>query len=69
MVTRESATDFMPEEEAHQIAIAADHSRIVKFTGRSDHNYLQVRSKLRDVIKKTPEILRRRQAHSMFFDK
>jgi hypothetical protein len=30
---------------------------------------LQVRSKLRDVIKKTPEILRRRQAHSMFFDK
>jgi len=55
----------MPEEEVHnQIAIYADHSNIVKFTGRTDKNYLTVRSKLREVLEKVPAILLQRNAHT-----
>jgi len=55
----------MPEEEVHnQIAIYADHSNIVKFTGRTDKNYLTVRSKLREVLEKVPAILLQRNART-----
>jgi hypothetical protein len=65
MVTQDSATLFMPEEEVHnQIAIYADHSNIVKFTGRTDKNYLTVRSKLREVLEKVPAILLQRNART-----
>ncbi|KAF8534452.1 hypothetical protein BDD12DRAFT_895849 [Trichophaea hybrida] len=65
MVTQESATWFMPEEDVHnQIAIAADHSSLVKFTGRAGPNYLEVRQKLRELVKKVPEILLDRENNS-----
>jgi len=66
MVTQESATWFMSEEDVHnQIAIAADHSSLVKFTGRTDPNYLMVREKLRELIKKAPKVLLECERHSM----
>jgi ABC-type dipeptide/oligopeptide/nickel transport system ATPase component len=65
MVTQDSATSFMPEEEVHnQIAIYGDHSNIVTFTGRTDKNYLTVRSKLREVLEKVPAILLQRNART-----
>jgi hypothetical protein len=61
MVSQESATWFMPKEEIHnQIAIVSDHSKLVKFTGRDDQNYLAVRSKMTEMVKKAPEILQKR---------
>ncbi|KAF8241213.1 hypothetical protein K440DRAFT_592033, partial [Wilcoxina mikolae CBS 423.85] len=66
MVTQESATWFMPEEDVHnQIAIAADHSSLVKFTGRADPNYLEVRQKLKELVKKVPEILLDREKNNV----
>jgi hypothetical protein len=51
MVTRDSATCFMPEEEVHnQIAIIADHSRLVKFEVQNDENYLRVLAKMSDMV-------------------
>ncbi|KAA8899102.1 hypothetical protein FN846DRAFT_782513 [Sphaerosporella brunnea] len=61
VVTRESATGFAPEEEAHnQIAIVADHSKLVQFKGRDDANYLHVRAKLKEMVRRTPKILQMR---------
>lgn len=66
MVTQDSATWFMPEEEVHnQIAITADHSNIVKFTSRADTNYVYVRSKIKEMVGKAPQILRQRKGNSM----
>jgi len=48
MVTKESATWFMPKEEVYnQISIVSDHSKLVKFTNRDNQNYLAVRSKMK----------------------
>ena len=58
MVNYASATACTPAEEVdNRIAISADHSKIVKFTSRTDHNYLQVRMKLGEVIGKTEKNL------------
>jgi iron-sulfur cluster repair protein YtfE (RIC family) len=66
MVSKESATWFMPKEEVHnQVPIFADHSQLVKFTSRAHHNYLAVRSKLKELVKKAPGILRLRGENSM----
>jgi len=66
MVTRESATKLTPEEEVHnQVPIPADHSKLVKFFGKSDPNYLLVCSKLKEIVKQAPEILRGRKRSSM----
>ncbi|KAF8245681.1 TPR-like protein [Wilcoxina mikolae CBS 423.85] len=65
MVTQDSATSFMPEEEVHnQIAIIADHSSLVKFTGRTDTNYINVCSKMREMVAKVPEILQLRKENT-----
>jgi len=56
----------MPKEEVHnQVPIFADHSQLVKFTSRGHHNYLAVRSKLKELVKKAPEMLRLRGENSM----
>jgi hypothetical protein len=65
IVTKESATWFMSEEDVHnQISVNSDHSNLVKFTSRIDENYLAVSSKMRDMVKKAPEIARLRGANS-----
>ncbi|KAF8535378.1 hypothetical protein BDD12DRAFT_782551 [Trichophaea hybrida] len=42
----------------------SDHSQLVKFPNRADHNYLAVRSKMNELVEKTPEILRLRRENS-----
>jgi hypothetical protein len=55
----------MSEEDVHnQISVNSDHSNLVKFTSRIDENYLAVSSKMRDMVKKAPEIARLRGANS-----
>jgi hypothetical protein len=57
MVTEESATWFTCDEETHnQIPLNADHSNLVKFTGKADPNYLHVLSKFKHMVKKAHEI-------------
>ncbi|KAF8535303.1 P-loop containing nucleoside triphosphate hydrolase protein [Trichophaea hybrida] len=66
MVSKESATWFMPREEVHnQVPMYSDHSQLVKFTNRADHNYLAVRAKMKELVEKAPEILRLRREDSM----
>ena len=66
MVTKESATWFMPKEEVHnQIPINADHSQLVKFASRADHNYRAVSLKLRELVNSAPEIIRLRSENCM----
>jgi hypothetical protein len=67
MVTKESATWFMPKEEVYnQISIVSDHSKLVKFTSRDDQNYLAVRSKMKEMVQKVPGILQQRRVSRMF---
>jgi len=41
----------MPNEEVHnQVSINSDHSQLVKFTSQDDHNYVAVRSKIKELI-------------------
>jgi len=50
MVSKESTTWFMLAEcIENQIPIVSDHSQLVKFTSRADHNYLAFRSKLKEL--------------------
>ena len=66
MVDRASATACTPSEEGHnQIAINADHSKIVKFTSRDDESYLLVRAKLREVIGTAEKIRLERKSRGM----
>ncbi|KAF8241451.1 hypothetical protein K440DRAFT_642735 [Wilcoxina mikolae CBS 423.85] len=52
---------FRLATEVHnQIPIDSDHSNLVKLSGRIDPNYLAVRSKMKEMIKKAPEILSER---------
>lgn len=58
LVTRESATGFMPQEEAHnQIPIDTDHLKLVKFANHADKDYLVVRLKVIDMVRESYEIL------------
>jgi hypothetical protein len=67
MVTKESATWFMPKEEVYnQTSIVSDHSKLVKFTSRDDQNYLAVRSKMKEMVQKVPGILQQRRVSRMF---
>jgi len=51
MVSKESAIWSMPNEEVHnQVSISSDHSQLVKFTSRDDHNYVAVRSKIKESV-------------------
>jgi hypothetical protein len=69
MVPRASATWLMPEEEANnQVPIASDHSHLVKFNSQDDTNYLAVRSKIEELIKKAPVILQQRGVLCKFAD-
>jgi hypothetical protein len=61
MVTKDSAIWFVPKEEAHnQIAISADHSKLVKFEGQGDESYRRVGSTLTDMLKKAPNLVKKR---------
>ncbi len=66
MVTRESATEFVPAEKMyHQIFIPADHSNMVKFDHRADPNYRLVLDVLKDMFKKKDNIITERNELSI----
>jgi len=63
LVTQESATFALPTEAMHQqIAIDADHSKMVKFTSRYDQSYKIVEGRLSECVKDAPNIIEARLA-------
>ena len=63
LVTQESATFALPTEAMHQqIAIDADHSKMVKFTNRYDQSYKIVEGRLSECVKEAPNIIEARLA-------
>lgn len=50
-VLRSSATYFVnPEDDCNNIQVAADHSKLVKFSDRNDGTYLIVCNKIRAIL-------------------
>lgn len=48
------------ESLGDQVSINADHSNLVKFHDANDSMYVLVRTRLRDCVKKAPDLIERR---------
>ena len=61
MVTEESATCASPKDKSYtRQPIPADHSQMVKFSHRSDPNYLDVKENIMKWVAEAPKIVEER---------
>lgn len=63
MVPFTSAIHAGPNEKVYnQIPIEANHSEIIKFSDTSNHDYLIIESRIRELVAKAPEVIHERFA-------
>ncbi len=61
MVTPHSATYAGNNEQPHdQIGLNSDHSDMVKFSDPNDPEYLIVGNRVKDLVEKAPDVIKRR---------